>query len=175
MYSDWLLLTDRCIVIGCLLIESLDTYSSMTVRFTSPATRGFLLPLLSLLPLFSLSCLVSSQQKKTSGTRVQVHVHVHVHVSGIHKTIVQASYKIWSQWYAKRIQHGVAAIVQAKQEQEQGLTPKISSLTIADTCTWTENMTKYSVSNAHDSACVIIHNRRFLSCLSPLLQSECYM
>ena len=65
-YSDWLLLTDRCIVIGCLLIDSCDTYRSMIVRFALPTNRRFLLLLLSL------SCLVSSQQKKTSGTRVVV-------------------------------------------------------------------------------------------------------
>ena len=45
--SDWLMLTDRCVVIGCLLIDSCDTYHSMVVRFASPATRGFLSPLLS--------------------------------------------------------------------------------------------------------------------------------
>ena len=32
-YSDWLLLTDRFIVIGCLLIDSLKTYRSMIVRY----------------------------------------------------------------------------------------------------------------------------------------------
>ena len=41
MFADWLLLTDRCVVIGCLLIDSLDTYRSMIVRFTLLATRGF--------------------------------------------------------------------------------------------------------------------------------------
>ena len=48
MYSDWLMLTDRCVVIGCLLIVSRDTYRSMIVRFASPATRGFLSLLLFL-------------------------------------------------------------------------------------------------------------------------------
>ena len=48
MYSDWLMLTDRCVVIGCLLIVSRDTYRSMIVRFASPATRGFLSLLFSL-------------------------------------------------------------------------------------------------------------------------------
>ena len=51
-YSDWLLLTDRCVVvIGCLLIDLvmlIDSYRSMIVRFASPAARGFLSPLLSL-------------------------------------------------------------------------------------------------------------------------------
>ena len=42
-----------CVVIGCLLINSRDTYRSMIVRFTSPATRGFLLPLLFLSRLFA--------------------------------------------------------------------------------------------------------------------------
>ena len=55
-YSDWLLLTDRCVLTGCLLINSCDTYHSMIVRFALPATRGFL---------------VSSRQRKTSGTRVR--------------------------------------------------------------------------------------------------------
>ena len=55
------MLTNRCVVIGCLLTDSHDTYCSMIVRFTSPATRGFLLPLLSL------SCLVSSRRKKHLG------------------------------------------------------------------------------------------------------------
>ena len=44
------MLTDRCVVIGCLLINLMmliDTYRSMIVRFAAPATRGFLLPLLS--------------------------------------------------------------------------------------------------------------------------------
>ena len=56
-----------CVVIGCLLIDLvvlIDSYRSMIMRFASPATRGFLSPLLSL------SCLVSSRRKKTSGTRV---------------------------------------------------------------------------------------------------------
>ena len=50
-YSDWLLLTDRCVVIGCLLIDLImliGTYRSMIVRFALPATRGFLSPLLCL-------------------------------------------------------------------------------------------------------------------------------
>ena len=58
-YSDWLSLTDKCVVIGCLLINLimlLDTYRSMIVRFASPATRGLLLPLLSL------SCLFTSKE-----------------------------------------------------------------------------------------------------------------
>ena len=41
----------RYVVIGCLLIDVMmliDTYRSMIVRFASPATRGFLSPLLSL-------------------------------------------------------------------------------------------------------------------------------
>ena len=46
----WLaVVTDRCVVIGCLLIDLvilIDTYRSMIVRFASPATRGFLSPLL---------------------------------------------------------------------------------------------------------------------------------
>ena len=53
-YSDWLLLTG--VVIGCLLINLvmlIDTYRSMIVRFTSPTTRGFLSPLLSLSSLFA--------------------------------------------------------------------------------------------------------------------------
>ena len=45
----------------------IDSYRSMIVRFASPATRGFLTPLLFL------SCLVSSRRKKTSGTRVLWH------------------------------------------------------------------------------------------------------
>ena len=59
MYSDWLLLTDRFVVIGCLLgvniVHHMIDYRSMIERFTLPATRGFLLPLLSLssLSLFS--------------------------------------------------------------------------------------------------------------------------
>ena len=63
------LVTDRCVVIGCLLINVMmliiiDTYHSMIMRFALSATRGFLSPLLSL------SHLVSSWRKKTSGTRV---------------------------------------------------------------------------------------------------------
>ena len=61
-YSHWVLLTDRCVVIGCLLIELMmliDTYHSMIVRFTSPTTRHFL-------------SLLSLQGKKTSGTRVNL-------------------------------------------------------------------------------------------------------
>ena len=61
------MVTDRCVVIGCLLIDLMmliDNYRSMIVRFASPATRGFLSPLLSL------SHLISSRRKKTSGTRV---------------------------------------------------------------------------------------------------------
>ena len=56
VYSDWLLLTYRCVVIGCLLINFvmlIDTYRSMIVRFTLPATRGFLSPLLSLCSFFA--------------------------------------------------------------------------------------------------------------------------
>ena len=55
-YSHWVLLTDRCVVIGCLLIDLMmliDTYHSMIVRFTSSTTRHFLLPLLSLPSLFA--------------------------------------------------------------------------------------------------------------------------
>ena len=37
------MLTDRCVVIGCLFIDSRDTYPSMIVRFALPATKGFLL------------------------------------------------------------------------------------------------------------------------------------
>ena len=40
-YSDWLSLTDRCVVIGCLLINLImliDTNRSMIARFASPAT-----------------------------------------------------------------------------------------------------------------------------------------
>ena len=65
--ASWLEEPYRCVVIGCLLIDLvmlIDSYRSMIVRFASPATRGFLSPLLSL------SCLVSSRRKKTSGTRV---------------------------------------------------------------------------------------------------------
>ena len=54
-------------LIGCLLIDLvvlIDTYRSMIVRCASPATRGFLSPLLSL------SCLVSLRRKKTSETKV---------------------------------------------------------------------------------------------------------
>ena len=50
--------TDRCIVIGCLLIDlvmMIDTNRSMIVRFVLPATRGFLLSLLSHSSLSSLS------------------------------------------------------------------------------------------------------------------------
>ena len=61
IYSDWLVLTDRCVVIGCLLIDSRDTYRSMIVRFASPTTRGFLLLFLSL------SCLLPLQWKKPLG------------------------------------------------------------------------------------------------------------
>ena len=31
-YSDWLLLTDSCVVIGCLLIDFRDNYRSVIVR-----------------------------------------------------------------------------------------------------------------------------------------------
>ena len=65
-YSDWLLLIDRCVVIGCLSIDSRDTYRSMIVRFASPATRGYLSSFLSL------SHLISLRQKQTSGTRVHL-------------------------------------------------------------------------------------------------------
>ena len=64
---SWMEEPYRCVIIGCLLIDLvmlIDSYRSMIVRFASPATRGFLSPLLSL------SCLVSSRRKKTSGTRV---------------------------------------------------------------------------------------------------------
>ena len=48
----WLaVVTDSHVVSGCLLIDLvmlIDTYRSMIVRFVSPATRDFLLPLLSL-------------------------------------------------------------------------------------------------------------------------------
>ena len=67
-YPDWLLLTDRCVVIGCLLINSCDTYRSMIVRFASLATRGFLSPLLSLLShLFAMK-----ENLWDQGTRSQV-------------------------------------------------------------------------------------------------------
>ena len=65
--ASWLEEPYRCVVIGCLLIDLvmlIDSYRSMIMRFASPATRGFLSPLLSLY------CLVSSRRKKTSGTRV---------------------------------------------------------------------------------------------------------
>ena len=65
--ASWLEEPYRCVVIGCLLIDLvmlIDTYRSMIVRFALPATRGFRSPLLSL------SCLISSRWKKTSGTRV---------------------------------------------------------------------------------------------------------
>ena len=59
----WLaVVTDRCVVIGCLLTDSCDTYRSMLVRFASPVTRGFLSLLLSL-------GLLSSRWKETSGNR----------------------------------------------------------------------------------------------------------
>ena len=61
-YSDWLMLTDRCVVIGCLLINSCDTYRSMIVRFASPTTRGF-----SRCFELSLSSLVSSWRRKPLG------------------------------------------------------------------------------------------------------------
>ena len=56
VYSDWLLLTDRCCY--WLLVNQshdlIDTYHSMIVRIASPVTRGFLSLLLSLLdPLFT--------------------------------------------------------------------------------------------------------------------------
>ena len=57
VYSYWLLLTERCVVIGCLLIDLMmliDTYRSIIVRFASPGTRGFLSLLLSLFFLLSL-------------------------------------------------------------------------------------------------------------------------
>ena len=65
--ASWMEEPYRCVVICCLLIDFvmlIDRYRSMIVRFASPATRGFLSTLLSL------SCLVSLQRKKTSGTRV---------------------------------------------------------------------------------------------------------
>ena len=49
--ASWLEESYRCVVIGGLLIDLvmlIDAYRSMIVRFTSPATRGFLSPLLSL-------------------------------------------------------------------------------------------------------------------------------
>ena len=67
--ASWLEEPYRCAIIGCLLINLemlIDTYRSMIVRFASPATRGFLSPLLSL------SYLISLGRKKTSGTRVTV-------------------------------------------------------------------------------------------------------
>ena len=65
--ASWLEEPYRCVVIGCLLINLvvlIDSYRSMIVRFASWVTRGFLSLLLSL------SCLISSLRKKTSGTRV---------------------------------------------------------------------------------------------------------
>ena len=56
---SWLVEPYRCVVIGCFLIDLvmlIDSYRSMIVRSASPATRGFLSPLL--------------WWKKTSGTRV---------------------------------------------------------------------------------------------------------
>ena len=40
-YSDWLLLTDRWVVIGCLLIDSRDTYRNMIVRFVIAHNQRF--------------------------------------------------------------------------------------------------------------------------------------
>ena len=54
----WLLVN---LILWCII----DSYRSMLVRFALPATRGFISPLLSL------SCLVSSRRKKTSGTRIR--------------------------------------------------------------------------------------------------------
>ena len=67
MYSDWLVLTDRCVVTGCLLIDSCDTYHSMIVRFAWPATRGFLTFSL----LFSPLC--GSSLRKPLASRVRIH------------------------------------------------------------------------------------------------------
>ena len=66
-----LILIDRCVVISRLLIDLvtlIDTYRGKIVRFASPATKGFISPLLS--P--SLLSLLPSQPKKTSRTRVPV-------------------------------------------------------------------------------------------------------
>ena len=66
--ASWLEEPYRCVVIGCLLIDLvmlIDSYRSMIERYASSAIRGFLSPLLFL------SCLVSSQRKKTSGTWVE--------------------------------------------------------------------------------------------------------
>ena len=57
-YFDWLLLTDRYVVTGCLLIDLVMLIDNMIVRLASPAARGFLSPLLSL-SLLSLSLLFS--------------------------------------------------------------------------------------------------------------------
>ena len=57
----WLaVITDRCVVIGCLLIDLvilIDSYRSMIVTFASPVTRGFL----SLLDFPSLSRLFAAK------------------------------------------------------------------------------------------------------------------
>ena len=57
-YFDWLLLTDRYVVTGCLLIDLVMLIDNMIVRLASPAARGFLSPLLSLSS-FSVSSLLS--------------------------------------------------------------------------------------------------------------------
>ena len=57
-YFDWLLLTDRYVITGCLLIDLVVLIDKMIVKLASPAARGFLSPLLSLSS-FSVSSLLS--------------------------------------------------------------------------------------------------------------------
>ena len=62
VYSDWLLLTGRCFVIGCLLIDLvmlIDTYFSVIV-----------ICIASLPEVFSLHFFLSPRWKTTSGTRL---------------------------------------------------------------------------------------------------------
>ena len=59
MYSDWLALTGRCVVIGFLS------------------------------PLLSLSCLVSSRRKKISGTRLKNCLEEHVYIRGSRANVRQ--------------------------------------------------------------------------------------
>ena len=51
------MLTDRCVIIGCLSTDSHHTYPSMIMRYASPTTRGFLSPLL-----FLSSCLFAAKE-----------------------------------------------------------------------------------------------------------------
>ena len=77
----WLaVVTNRVVVIGCLLIDLvmlIDSYHSMMVRFASHITRGF-----SRAASFSLFSLVSSWWKKTSGTRV-LYIRLHMIITYI--------------------------------------------------------------------------------------------